>query len=139
MTLKTKVVTLGPGLLHFDDPGSLKDASAQVTKCSVVPSVSTGSPVIVLTGDAVPGERKEAWKIKGTIFQDLGATQSLCEWFFENRGKPKPVKFVPSTAAGKAISGTVIIEAVELGGQVGENATTDFEFDFVGAPSIGAA
>ena len=73
--MTVNITRLGPGVLTFGETGSLSTWSSQVTKCSVVPEVKTDDPVPVLSGESAPGDRTEAFSIKGTILQDLGATR----------------------------------------------------------------
>ena len=135
--MTVNITRLGPGVLTFGETGSLSTWSSQVTKCSVVPQVKTDDPVPVLSGESAPGDRTEAFSIKGTLLQDLGATASISEWTWTHRGETMPFKFVPNNAKGKAVLGECTIEATEIGGEVSASATADFEFACTSAPSIG--
>lgn len=134
--MTVNITRLGPGVLTFGESDSLSTWSSQVTKCSVVPEVKTDDPVPVLSGESAPGERTEAFTIKGTILQDLGAATSISEWTWEHRGETMAFKFVPNSAKGKAVLGECTIEATEIGGEVSANATAEFEFPCTSAPTI---
>lgn len=129
-------ITMGPGTLTIGPPEALITFSAQVTNCRVVPSVDKGDPLNVLSGETVPGDRDESWTLAGTLVQDLGAAAGTTEWLFTHRGENHPFVFVPSTAGGKEFTGTVSVEAIEMGGDVKSKPTSDFEFDMVGAPLL---
>lgn len=135
--MSTNVITMGPGALTIGSAGSLANFAGQCSACRLVPSVDTDDPIAVLDGGEVPGDRSESWTLTGTLLQDLGATESTTEWLFEHRGEQHPFSFTPSTAAGKTISGTLVVEAIEIGGDVKTKPTSDFEFQLVGAPTIG--
>lgn len=136
--MTTKVMKLGPGTLKLGE-GGLTDFSHQVTKCSLVPSVSKSAPVPVLSGGVVPGKRTETASLKGEFFQDLGESGSLVEWCWAHKGEALAFEFIPASAKGKAIKGTLVVEPVEIGGEVGEDVRTSFEFECVGMPTISEA
>lgn len=134
--MTTTINRLGPGTLSFGESASLFAFEQQVTKCEIVPKVTTGSATLVLDGTAVPGKRTEACSIKGTILQDLGADKSIVEWTWKMRGKTVPFEFIPAKKGAKAVRGQCTIEAVGIGGETGDDLTTDFEFDCPSFPSL---
>jgi len=136
MTVNT--ITVGPGSLTLGASGDLITASAQIRKAVVKPAVVTADNIPVLSGEEVPGDRTESFTFDGTLLQDLGAGSSLVEWCWEHRGEQHAITYIPSTAADMQISGTVVVEAVDIGGDVKTKPTSDFSFKFVGAPVIGA-
>lgn len=135
MTVNT--ITVGPGTLTLGESGTLATFSSQVTACRVVPTVENEDPIDVLSGEQAPGDRSESWALAGTLLQDLGATDSTTEFLFEHRGEQMPFEFIPSSAAGKTITGTVIPEAIEMGGDAKTKPTSDFEWQIVGEPDLG--
>lgn len=137
MTVNT--ITVGPGTLTVGEVGTLATLSSQVTACRVVPDVENEDPINVLSGEQAPGDRSESWTLAGTLLQDLGAVDSTTEFLFENRGTQLPFVFSPSTAAGKQITGEVVVEAIEMGGDAKTKPTSDFEWQIVGEPTIAAA
>lgn len=129
----------GPGKLTLGATGTLKVLTAQVRSCTLEPSVDTGDSITTLSGESIGGARSESFVLTGTILQDLGATSGITEWLYSNAGTTQPFIFAPSTAAGKQITGSVVIEAIAIGGEVGEILESDFEFKVVGnRPVIGA-
>ena len=136
MTVNT--ITVGPGTLTLGETGTLSTLSSQVTACRVVPNVENEDPIDVLSGEQAPGDRSESWTLAGTLLQDLGAVDSTTEYLFEHRGQELPFDFIPSTAAGKQITGTVVAEAIEMGGDAKTKPTSDFEWQIVGEPVLAA-
>lgn len=139
MTTKVTTVKLGPGTLTFGEADSLTRWEGQVTTCQVVPEVKTDDAVAVLSGDYAPGDRTEAYTLKGSILQDLGIDGSISEWTWEHAGEEMAFSFTPSTAAGKTVNGRCTVEATAIGGDVAANATADFEYACTSKPSIEAA
>ena len=135
MTVNT--ITVGPGTLTLGETGTLSTLSSQVTACRVVPDVENEDPIDVLSGEQAPGDRSESWTLAGTLLQDLGAVDSTTEYLFEHRGQELPFEFIPSSAAGKQFTGTVVPEAIEMGGDAKTKPTSDFEWQLVGEPVLG--
>lgn len=126
---------LGPGTLKLGETGTLSDWSAQLTACTVEPSVDAEDDVPVLNGGALIGDRTYAAKIKGTVLQDLGAT-GLIAWSWAHRGEQVPCVFVPNTGVGTGVEGVVIVDPLSLGGDVKKKNTSDFELTFVEFPEL---
>jgi hypothetical protein len=112
--------------------------SGQVTSIKLVPSVDNEDNTPVLDGGEVAGDRKESWQIEGDMYQDFGATDSTTEYLFNERGSVKPFVYTPSSAMGKQIRGSLIVEAIEIGGEVKTKPISGFEFKLVGPPVIEA-
>lgn len=136
--MAVKTVTVGPGVFTIGADTDLTNLSSQATGVKLVPSVDVDDPIRVLSGETVQGDRSETWTIEGTLLQDLGATGSTTEYLFNNAGEEKPFIFTPANASGKQITGTLVVEAIEIGGEVGTNAMSDFEFAVIGRPVIGS-
>ena len=137
--MAVNIMEMGPGLFTIGETASLKSLSSQVTALKLVPKVDQGDEIKVLSGESVPGDRSESFTLEGTMLQDLGAASGITEWLFMNRGKAMPFTFTPRTGTGsKSITGKLVVEATEIGGDVGTKAQADFAFAVVGAPTIGA-
>ena len=132
---KTKT---GPGKLVIGETADLTTFDSQVLSVTLEPDVSTGDSKTVLSGEVAPGDRTEEWKLTGTLLSDFGSEDSLVEYCFTKRGTVQPFKFTPATSSGKEFSGQLTIEAVAVGGDVGETPEPDFEFALVGAPTLAA-
>ncbi len=120
---------LGPGLLTIDPGGAGEKALAeQVTNVKLVPKVKTGDPVPVLSGTILAGDREESFTLKGKMLPDFGEVDSVLEWLFTNRGKTMSFEFQPATSLARQTVGTLVVEATEIGGDVGKADEVDFEF-----------
>jgi hypothetical protein len=128
--------TVGPGSLVFGDPGTPEEMAAQITKCSVVPSVDVGDDTPVLSGEVDPGERTYTYVLSGEFLQDITET-GISTWTYENAGVALPFIYVPNDAKARHISGTVIVDPTTIGGDVKTKAKSEFEFGVVGTPALG--
>lgn len=133
-----QTLKVGPGKLSIGGVDDLTLFESQITTATLEPSVDKGDVKRVLSGETKSGDRTESWQIKGTMLQDFGETDSRTEWLFDHRGEEHEFEYVPSNKAGKKITGTIAVEAIAIGGEVGTDAESDFEFDLVGPPEIGA-
>ena len=135
--MAVRAQTMGPGTLTIGSVGSPLDLTAQVTNCRVVPSAESEDAVTTLSGESLAGERTYSWALSGTLIQDL-TEDGMFDYTWANKGTEVPFTFTPSTAAGRTITGTVIVDPLELGGDVKAKNTTDFEWVVVGDPVLGA-
>lgn len=136
--MAVNTITVGPGKLTIGASSDLTTFEGQVTSCRLVPSVDQGDNIAVLSGESVAGDRTESWSLEGTLLQDFGSTGSRTEWLFNNRGETHVFEFEPSTAAGKKFTGSLVVEAIEVGGDVNTKPTSDFNFKVIGSPVITA-
>lgn len=132
-------ITVGPGVLTIGATTDLTTFESQTTSCKLTPSVDKGDPINVLSGEQVSGDRTESWTLDGNFLQDFGSTDSRVEWLFEHRGEDHPFEYTPNTAKGKSVTGTLTVEAVDIGGDVNTKPTSDFSFALVGSPAITGA
>jgi len=136
--MPTKAQKLGPGLLAFGSAGTALDLTAQVTNCRVTPSVNREDPTPTLDGGALAGETTYTWVLNATLIQDL-TDAGMFDYSWGNRGDEVPFEFTPSTTAGRTVTGVVIVDPLELGGDVGKkNNTTALEWTLVGDPDLGS-
>ncbi len=127
--------TVGPGSLIFGSPGG-DEMAAQITKCSVVPSVDKEDDIPVLSGEVVAGERTYSYVLEGEFLQDITET-GISTWSWENEGVQMPFVYIPNDVTARSISGNVIIDSTTIGGDVKAKARAEFEFSCVGKPAIG--
>lgn len=134
MTIKAQ--TMGPGTFSIGAVGSPLDLTAQVTKCAIVPKASAEDPTPTLSGESLAGERTYAWTVSATVIQDL-TEAGMFDYTWSHKGQQVPFEFVPSTAAGRTVSGIVTVDPIQLGGDVKKKNTSDLEWEIVGDPVLG--
>jgi hypothetical protein len=135
--MPVEYITVGPGTLTIGETAALMDFSSQCTACKLTPSVDNGDPINVLSGEQVAGDRSESFTLDGTFLQELGEDSST-EWLFTHRGETHPFVYVPATDKGRQVTGNLVVEAIDIGGDVKTKPTSDFSFIIVGSPAIAA-
>jgi hypothetical protein len=128
---------MGPGTFSIGLVGTPLDLTAQVTSLRVTPSAEAEDSLTTLSGETLAGERTYSWVVSGTLIQDL-TEAGMYDYTWDNAGDEVPFTFTPSTAAGRSITGTVIVDPLEVGGDVKKKNTVDFEWVVVGTPTLGA-
>jgi hypothetical protein len=120
---------LGPGTLTF---GS-SEYGIQITNVRLVPTIeeTDGTPTL---GDPKPDPTTEdpTWALEGSAIQDWEDDLGFVEYCRDNHGTTVTFSWVPASAAGVTYSGSCVVKAVEIGGDAGVQATTDFSFRVTG-------
>lgn len=133
-TSDPKYLTLGPGTLTFGDTGSALEIADYVKTVTVSPSVNSEDSVMVLSGRTLPGDRTYSYTLAFTSYQTL-KKGGLIDWSYQNAGKEVKFEFKPRDKSSAAtLKGTVIVDPITLGGDVGTKPTSDVEWAVVGAP-----
>jgi len=131
---------LGPGSLMIGATGTEKEFAVQTTKTTLTPSVDSEDDINTLDGGTLGGDETETWELTGTIHQSYDAN-SLLKYCFDNRySKTKqalPFKFVPLDEGTQEWSGVIKLRALDIGGDVKKQNTSDFSFPLVGEPTLG--
>lgn len=133
--MAVKATVMGPGTLTIGSVGAPVDFSGQVSKCAVKWKGKSGDALVMLDGSALAGDREYTVTLEATVMQDLTDGGSL-EWTWTNKGQELPFTFTPSTAAGKSVSGVVVVDPLDIGGDVGKKNTSDLSWDVVGTPVL---
>ena len=130
--------TVGPGLLTIGAAADLTNFSSQIRAAKVVPDVTKGDPIDVLSGEQAPGDRTESNTLVVTLQSDFGHTDSRTEWLWAHRGQQHPFVYVPNNALGRQITGTLVVEPIEIGGDVKSKPSAEVTFDIIGEPEFSA-
>ena len=127
-------LTLGPGTLTFGATGAATEISDYVKAVKIAPSVNTEDSSLVLSGRVIPGDRRYSYVLAFTTSQTV-KKGGLIDWSYQNAGKELPFEFKPHDKKSAAsVKGTVVVDPIELGGDVGTKPTSDVEYAVVGAP-----
>lgn len=132
-----KSYKVGPGTLTLGAVGSPVDLTAQVTSCTVKWNKDQADNVPVLSGEELSGDITYTASLAATVLQDL-SDDGLVDYTWTNKGDQVPFTFVPSSATGKAISGVLVVDPIDVGGDVKTRPTSDLEWACVGEPTLGA-
>ena len=122
---------LGPGTLEL---GTLTGAGCQMTNVRLVPEYEEEDATPTLCDPDPAPTGTTDWSLQGTAVQDWenDATTGFVEFCRVNDGTVQTFTWTPSTSVGVQYSGSCQVRAVEIGGDVAVQATTDFEFPVVG-------
>lgn len=132
-----KAQTMGPGTLSLGAVGSTIDFTAQVKSCTVKWKGKSSDSVLTLSGDTLAGDREYTVTLDATIIQDL-SDDGVVDWTWEHKGEEIPFSFVPSTAAGKSVNGLVVVDPLDIGGDVGKRNESGMSWECVGTPTFSA-
>jgi len=131
-----KVTKLGPGTLILSATPTTVDMSCQLAGAWVKWDKDKEDDTPVLCGETIAGGTTYTGKLSGNVLIDL-SDGGLVEYTWTNKGTQVPFVFVPNTAEGKEINGTVTVDPLDVGSdEVKKNMRTDFEWDCVGEPVL---
>lgn len=121
------------GVLSFGPVATPTDFSCQPTNVRVTPTYDDdGDQLETLCGDVIPPGKKESWVLAGTSVQDFDDPDGFMSYCFDNRMTTVEFTWQPNVEGSPEWSGSVVIVALEEGGDVNTRITTDFEFDVAG-------
>lgn len=131
--MAVKYTKVGPGTLTVGEIGSEVDFSCQVTSCTLTADKDQEDNINTLCGDVVPGDITYTWSLTGELVQDL-SEDGVNKFTFENAGEQFPFTFEPNSASGPTLSGFLILDPLDIGGEANTKGTAEFEFSVVGKP-----
>lgn len=124
---------LGPGTLTLG--ATPDDFSCQVAALALVPSAEEGDATATLCDPTPVAPITTTWTLDGTVLQDFSNPAGFQKWAYDNENTEQPFTFIPNTDTGPpTFTGTVLVEAVQIGGEVAEQVTVDFSWQVKGKP-----
>jgi hypothetical protein len=121
------------GVLTFGADTDSVDFSCQPSNVRVTPSYDDdGDRLETLCGDVIPPGKIESWVLAGTSVQDFDDPDGFMSYCFDNRMMTVPFSWQPNIEGAPTWSGSVVLVALEEGGDVNTRLTADFEFDISG-------
>lgn len=134
--MTAKATKLGPGLLTLG-PGGLMDISCRLSAAWVKWDKDKEDDTPVLCGDTIAGSTEYTATLSGTIAQDIDDADGIVDYSWTHKGEQVPFVFVPTSSAGRQVTGTVTVDPLDVGGdEVRKNMMSDFEWDCVGEPAL---
>ena len=110
--------------------------ACQASSIKVTPSYNDdGDAVETLCGDEIPAGKKETWTLNGTSIQDFDDPTGFLAYCYDNSLETVTFEWAPNIEGAPTWAGSVVIKALEEGGDVNARLTTDWEFDVVGRPT----
>lgn len=135
MALPGTVKKLGPGTLTIGLAGSALDFSGRCTKASITWKVDTTDDTVVLDGTTLPGDRNYTATLEATVYQDDLTAADLIDYTWTNKGDQVPFTFTPYTGS-RSITGTLVVDPLDVGGEVNKKNTADIKWATVGEPTL---
>lgn len=133
---RRKPLVIGPGTLTLGEIGTPLDMSCQLTNIVINPESDSEDAEPTLCGGSLPGDSTWAWTLTGTVAQDL-EKDGVIDWTWKHKGKEVPFEFTPQNdVATTKVNGTVIVDPLALGGDVGKRGMSEFEWTIVGDPDL---
>jgi len=133
-------VRLGPGTFTFGETATPIDASCQLSSAVLSWEKDADDDIRTLCGDTVAGAVTYAASLSGTLLQDIANEAGIVFYTWQNKGKAVPFEFVPNTEAGATVTGTIVIDPLDVGSddEYGSVMESDFEWACVGEPVLTA-
>lgn len=133
---KRKPLILGPGTLTIGAVGSPLDMSCQLTNVVINSEADSEDSEPTLCGGSLAGDRVYSWTLAGNVAQDL-EKDGVVDWTWKHKGQEVPFNFTPlNDRTTTKVTGTVIIDPLALGGDVGKRGMSEFEWTIVGDPTL---
>lgn len=140
MTLPGTVKKLGPGTLTIGAVGSALDFSGRCTKAAITWKVDQGDDTVVLSGDTIAGDRTYTATLEATVQQDDLTVGDLIEYSWTNKGTTVPFTYnpypAPSGGTARAITGQLVVDPLDVGGDVDKKNTSDLKWGCLGEPEL---
>jgi hypothetical protein len=135
--MPNKKFTTGPGLLKIGSGVAPAGGQweAQVKSVVVEWDVDAEDDEYVLSGETIPSPDIYTATLSGECFQDLTAN-GMTTYSWAHKGETIAVEFTPNTVEAKKVTGFIKMRPIAIGGDVKQNAISDFEFPFVGEPTL---
>jgi hypothetical protein len=125
--VKNGTLSLGETPVQFE---------CQATNVRIVPDHTQEDGVETLCGDISEPSLETAWTLSVVAIQDFNDAAGFVNYCWDNNGVAVPFEWVPGpSATSPTFSGTVQIRAVEVGGDVAVQLTTEAEFPCIGQPT----
>jgi hypothetical protein len=126
---------MGPGVLTVGSAGSPVDLSARCTSVKVTWGVDAEDDTPTLDGGVESGDRTYTAALEAAIYQDDLRDGEVIDFTWANRGTVQPVTFTPFTG-GRSVTGEVMVDPLDVGGDVNKKNQSDIKWAFVGEPEL---
>lgn len=126
---------MGPGLLTVGSAGSPQDISKRCTSVKIAWGVDAEDDTPVLSGDVEAGDRTYTATLEATVYQDDLRDGEFVSWSWQYKGEQFPFTFTPFTD-GRSVSGIVLVDPLDVGGDVKKKNTSDIKWACLGEPEL---
>jgi len=135
--MATQSYKLGPGSLSLGAGPLAVEGQFSNVAVQAAENVKTTDDIDLLDGTTLDGDENAsyAFTLTGTLVQDLAAA-GVIAWSWTNKGTEQPFEFIPNTAEGRTVTGTVIPVPVTIGGDAKVTQTSQITWRIKGDPDF---
>ena len=126
---------LGPGVLSVGEAGTSVDFSKRCKSAAVKWGVKQEDDTPMLDGSTQAGDRTYTATLEAKVQQEDLVDGSFVVWSWANKGGQFPATFTPYNGQ-MSIVGDVIVDPLDVGGDVGQKNDADIKWAFVGEPEL---
>lgn len=130
-----KSYRVGPGSLKLGQEDDALEISQQVKALTVSWDKDKEDDDNVLSGDTIAGEATYTATVAGTVNQDL-VKDGFLAMTWNRKGEVIPFVYVPNNDRQATVTGKLVLDPLDIGGDVKARATAEFEFDCEGEPKL---
>ena len=125
---------LGPGTLSLGGT----DFGVQISNVRLVPNIDSqdGTPTLGIPKPAALVT--ESWSLQGSAVQDWSDDSGFVEYCRTTSNTIVAFEWVPDSAGSVKFTGNCLVVAIEFGGDVAQQNTSDWEFSIQGDPARAA-
>jgi hypothetical protein len=110
-----------------------KDYSAQISNVRLTPNHETEDGTKTLGFPNPAPLATTTWTLAGSAIQDWEDKTGFVRYCIDNNNTETPFEWTPNNGKAFKATGRCQVLAVELGGEIDTQSTTDFEFTVIGA------
>lgn len=136
--MATESYKVGPGSLTLGSGPLAVSGQFSNVAVNASESVKTTDDIDLLDGSTLDGDENPSYSfnLTGNLVQDLAAA-GVIAWSWDNKGTEEPFVFIPNTAEGRKVTGTLVPVPITVGGDAKVTATASITWRIVGDPVLG--
>lgn len=128
---------LGDGLLVIGSAGTAVDLAARCSSATIKWKKDADDSEEMLSGDVEAGDVTYTAQLTAKLKQGDLSASGLVAFSWLHKGVQLPFTYRPY-ADGPAIVGQLVVDPLDVGGDVGTKPVSDITWDCIGEPDLGA-
>jgi len=126
---------VGPGMLAIGEVGSAVDIAARCSSALIKWKKDAEDSEQMLSGDTEAGDVVYTAQLTAKVKQGDLTASGLVAFTWSNKGQQLPFVYSPY-GDGPDIVGELIVDPIDVGGDVGTKPTSDITWDCIGEPEL---
>lgn len=136
MTVYESKLKTGTLVLGAASPGPQLTVHTQASNVRITPErEEDGDPLELLSGDVLAADSVSTWTLAANILQDFDNEAGVIAYSWEHDGETVPFEWQPNATA-PTYTGNVVVEALEVGGDVNRRNFSDLEWSITAKPTV---